>query len=578
MQHIYDPDLLVPMRDGVKLSTDVFRPVEGKVPTLLMRLPYGKIKAHEAAGTGMLPSTFNFLAAGFAVVVQDTRGNFQSEGVFTPKVNEPTDGYDTIDWIVQQPWSDGTVGTFAASYPGMVQWAAASEAHPALKATVPVFAAMEWYKGLWYSAGGAMSLSLVNWWHGLMYMMESVRELAAGQGDPAEMGALIDYMNAGNSTYSVTPTGDNPVFRPGRWLDDILAHPDFDTFWQEQDLTGAIPRMTAPPLCTAGWYDHFIGSSVNDYVRFRAEAATEEARNGARLLIGPWDHFHYDGRYPDRDFGPAANAAVIDFAGQHTRHYDRYLSGNASANANDARVRIFVMGIDEWRDEQDWPLPDTRYVDYYLSGDGTANTSAGAGTLTTELPETNLRDTLLYDPARPVPTKGGPLIPDGFGFTGPVDQREVSQRDDILCFVGPVLDRDVEVTGFVRATLFVSSSAVDTDFTAKLIDVFPDGRAINLCDGIIRTRYRESLSTPKMMEPGEIYEVEVDMAVTSNVFRAGHRIRVDISSSNFPRYDRNSNTGGFIAHEALEDMVPALNTVYRGPKHPSRIKLPLIER
>lgn len=578
MQHVYEPGTLIPMRDGVRLSTDVFRPSTGKAPTLMMRLPYGKIKAHEAAGSGLLPSTFHFLAAGYAVIVQDTRGNFESEGVFKPKLNEAEDGRDTIDWIVNQPWSDGTVGTFGASYPGMTQWAAASEAIPALKATVPSLAAMEWYKGLWYSPGGAMSLSVVNWWHAIMYMFESMREMANGEGDPSEAVELGAFLTSGLAANRYTPVGDNPVFRPGRWLEDIIAHPNLDDFWQKQDLTPAISQMTAPPLSIAGWYDLFISSSVRDYVRFRAQAATDEARHGARLLIGPWEHLSYSGRFPDRDFGPTANAAGIDLPGRHIRHYDRWLRGDATADANDARVRIFVMGIDQWRDEQDFPLPDTRYVEYFLGSEGPANGSAGDGTLTSECPGANRRDTFLYDPSRPVPTTGGAVVPDGFGFVGPVDQRKIDGRDDILCFVTAVLDSDVEVTGFVQLKLFVSSSAVDTDFTAKLVDVFPDGRAINLCDGILRMRYREGLSAPKMMEPGQIYEIEIEVGVTSNVFRTGHRIRLDISSSNFPRYDRNSNTGGFIAHEAEKDMITAINTVHHGPLHSSRIILPIIER
>jgi putative CocE/NonD family hydrolase len=411
-----------------------------------------------------------------------------------------------------------------------------------------------------------------------MYVVEAQRELAAGRGDMAELVALGEFIGAGIPAHNFTPVAENPVFRPGKWIDEVFAHPDYDEFWQKQDFRAAIPQMTAPPLCIAGWYDLFVNGGVKDYVKFRAGAGTEEAREGARLLIGPWDHMNSAGRYPDRDFGLTASAAICDLTGQHVRHFDRWLRGDVSANADDARVRIFVMGIDQWRDEQDWPLPDTRYVEYFIGGEGPANTSAGAGTLTPEAPGDDRRDTLLYDPARPVPTAGGSLLPDGFGYIGPVDQRRIDGREDILCFATPVLDQNVEITGFVKMKLYVSSSAVDTDFTAKLVDVFPDGRAINLCDGIIRMRYREDLSAPKLMEPGQIYEAEIDMAVTSNVFLAGHRIRVDISSSNFPRYDRNSNTGGFIVHEAEKDMIVAVNTVHHGPRHPSRLILPIIER
>jgi putative CocE/NonD family hydrolase len=578
MQCIYEPDTLIPLSDGVNLSANVWRPAEGRVPTLLVRLPYGKDVLPVTGSGSLIVSLMAFVRAGYAVVVQDVRGAYLSEGVFKAKVNERTDGRETIEWIARQPWSDGTVGTYGPSYLGMVQWAAASEAPAALKAIAPAVAAMNWHEGLWYSPGGAMSLAILNMWHAAMYMSEARRELAAGQGDMAELTALGGFLGAGLAAHNFTPVAENPVFRSGRWLDDILAHPDYDDFWRQQDLTAAIPQMTTPPLCVAGWFDLFVNSSVKDYVKFRAGAGTEQAREGARLLIGPWDHLSTTGRYPDRDFGPNGSDAVVDLSAQHVRHFDRWLRGDPQANANDPRVKIFVMGIDQWRDEQDWPLPDTQYVEYFIGGTGPANTSAGAGILTLEAARDNRRDTLLYDPARPVPTTGGSHLPDGFGFVGPVDQRRIDGRDDILCFATPVLDRDVEVTGFVRMKLFISSSVVDTDFTAKLVDVFPDGRAINLCDGIIRMRYREGLSTPKMMQPGRIYEAEIDMEVTSNVFLAGHRIRVDISSSNFPRYDRNSNTGGFIAREAESDMVPALNTVHHGPDHPSRLILPIIAR
>ena len=579
MQFIYEPDTLITMSDGVKLCANVWRPAKGKAPTLLVRLPYGKDAIPVLSGDGaLIPSLTAFLRAGYAIVMQDARGTFMSEGKFAAKVDDAVDGRETVEWITRQPWSDGTVGGYGMSYFGMSQWASASEAPSALKAIVPTVAAMNWYDGLWYSPGGAMSLSVLNHWHALMYLFEAQREIAAGRGDVAELVELAQLLNADMLAQNATPPGLNPAFRRGRWLDGILAHPAYDDFWQEQDLIPAIPHMTVAPLCIGGWFDLFINSSVTDFVKYRTGAATEEARENARLLIGPWDHVSATGRYPDRDFGPSANAMSANLTGQHIRHFDRWLRGDTAANADDPRVRIFVMGIDQWRNEEDWPLPDTRYADYFLGGTGPANTSSGKGVLTLAEPKEDRRDNFLFDPARPVPTTGGAHLPVGHGFVGPVDQRRVDGRDDILCFATPVLENDVEVVGFVRIKLFVSSSAVDTDFTVKLVDVFPDGRAINLCDGILRMRYREGLSTPKMMTPGQIYDAEIDMGVTANVFRAGHRIRVDISSSNFPRYDRNSNTGGFIAEEAEKDMIVAVNTVCHGPSFESRLILPVIER
>jgi putative CocE/NonD family hydrolase len=335
-----------------------------------------------------------------------------------------------------------------------------------------------------------------------------------------------------------------------------------------------VASVTVPVLNTAGWYDLYVAESVADYVRVRTQGGSEVAREQSRLIIGPWDHGNLTGQYPDRYFGLLAAA---DLSESHVGFFDQSLRGLAPATAA-PRVRIFVMGIDQWRDEQDWPLPDTRYVEHYLNSAGSANTRDGDGTLQTDAPTAAAQDELHYDPCDPVATAGGALLPSLPGLVGPVDQRVVDHRNDVLCYTGPVLTEPVEVTGFVELKVFVSSTAVDTDITAKLVDVFPDGKAINLCDGILRLRYRNDLSRPELMTPGEVYEVTVLMSVTSNVFLPGHRIRLDISGSNFPHYDRNSNTGGVISSEALEDMVVADNTVHHGGAYPSRLILPTIER
>jgi putative CocE/NonD family hydrolase len=274
-----------------------------------------------------------------------------------------------------------------------------------------------------------------------------------------------------------------------------------------------------------------------------------------------------------------ADAVTADVTGEHQRFFDRWLRGQADALAGSAPVRIFVMGIDQWRDEQDWPLPGTSYEAYHLHGSGRANTAEGDGELRAEPPDGEHADVYLYDPLRPVPTLGGRVMaPSTANAAGPVDQRRVEARDDVLCFSTPVLDHPVEVTGHVSLTLFVSSSAVDTDFTGKLVDVFPDGRAIFLTDGILRTRYRKSLAEPEPLTPGQVYEVTVDLSVTSNVFLPGHRIRLEISSSNFPRFDRNTNTGGAVTEDGPADVQVAVNRVFHGPAHPSRLVLPIIDR
>lgn len=303
------------------------------------------------------------------------------------------------------------------------------------------------------------------------------------------------------------------------------------------------------------------------------------ARTGQRLIIGPWSHSGTGifGYYPGRDFGPTAGAAAAMLTDDYVAFFDRWLRGRTDALDGRAPVRLFVMGVDEWREEQDWPLPDTTYIEYYLDGDGPANTAAGAGRLATATPASPATDTYLYDPRRPVPSLGGLTALSG-EVDGPADQRPVHNRDDVLVFTTDVLDEPLEVTGPVSATLCVSSSAVDTDFTAKLVDIHPDGRAIILCEGIQRMRYRESLSEPRLMTPGEVYRVKIDMIATSNVFLPGHRVAIEISSSSFPRYDRNPNTGGIVAHALESDMVVAVNHVHRGALRPSSVTLPVIKR
>jgi putative CocE/NonD family hydrolase len=575
MKHVYEPDVPMTTRDGVTLRADVWRPLEGTAPTLLMRVPYGRRQTGMYGAPTGGPSVMAFVNAGYAVVLQDVRGTFASDGVFEPKVNETADGLDTIAWIAEQNWSDGTVGTFGVSYQAMTQWAVAVGGAPALKAIAPFFAASNWYSGLLYSPGGALSLSLVNLWRALMYTFEEQRALQRGETtDPSAMmrlgGALLDPLALNDAT----PVADHPLLARGGWGADWLAHPDHDEYWAAQDWSRSIPSVTVPALVIGGWYDLKVHATVADFVRMRTQAGSEQAREKTRLVIGPWHHEARTGQFQDRYFGPLA---AVDLSEAHVAFYDEHLRGRPAASPP-PRVRIFVMGVDQWRDEQDWPLPDTRYVDHYLHSGGAANTRDGDGTLELDAPTTAASDGFRYDPRDPVPTAGGALLPTVPGLVGPVDQRAVDGRNDVLCYTGPVLTEPVEATGFVELKVFVSSTAVDTDITAKLIDVFPDGRALNLCDGILRLRYRNDLARPELMTPGEVYEVTVPMGVTSNVFLPGHRIRLDISSSNFPRYDRNSNTGGAIATEALEDMLVADNTVHHGETRPSRLVLPIIER
>jgi putative CocE/NonD family hydrolase len=577
VQHLYEIDVRIPVRDGVVLAANVWRPLEGTAPTLLVRLPYSK--DNEIPLGDYYPNVSTLLEAGYAVVMQDCRGTFRSEGEFVPHAADRTDGEDTIAWIADQPWSDGTMGMYGPSYLGMVQWEAAVTKPPALKAIAPCFTSLDKYGAPWYSTGGALSLSCVTWWCAMMYTFDAQRSLGQGVGTIDRLMELGQAMLYPAPLNDVLPTAEVPVLATcGKWWSEWMAHATHDEYWDAVDLRPDLPRVEVPALHIGGWYDLYIGQTVRDFAAARQQAGTDQARAEQRLIIGPWDHLTTTGVYPDRSFGPMAASGMLRLTHLQIKFFDRWVRGDTTALVDIAPVKIFVMGIDQWRDEQNWPLPDTRWTDYHLASSGHANTANGDGVLTTAPASNAERDTYLYDPRRPVPTAGGACLPMTPGFGGPVDQRAVAGRDDVLCYTTPVLTEPVEVTGPISVTLFVSSSAVDTDFTAKLVDVFPDGKAINLCDGILRARYRNGLDHQELMEPGTVYEITVDMTATANVFLPGHRIRLDISSSNFPRYDRNTNTGGVIAEESEDRMIPAINHIHHGPDYPSRLVLPIIDR
>jgi putative CocE/NonD family hydrolase len=321
-----------------------------------------------------------------------------------------------------------------------------------------------------------------------------------------------------------------------------------------------------------------LWSTFQNYMGMKQRGGTEEARRNQRLIIGPWTHMNFSGSFPERDFGSGGSSAAIDLPGIHLRWFGRWLKGVDNGIDHEPPVMIFVMGIDEWRNEADWPIPDTQYHPYYLHSSGGANTLHGDGTLSTEPPGDEPSDVYLYNPLRPVPTVGGQVILPGGNAMGPRDQRAVELRDDVLVYSTPVLEQAVEVTGPIELRLFVSSSAPDTDFTGKLVDVYPDGRAMILTEGILRARYYNSFTEPKLLEPDTIYELRLNLWATANVFLPGHRIRLEVSSSNFPRFDRNSNTGGVIASETREQYQSASNRIFHDTAHPSHLILPIIER
>jgi len=543
-------DVRVPMRDGVELSANVYRPVqEGPWPAILMRTPYGN------GGPGNEGGHY-YAARGYAVVMQDTRGRFESDGAFLPFAHEAEDGYDTAEWIAAQPWCNGRIGTTGASYLGITQWLPAPLANPHVVSMFPMIASGTMYEDMYL--GGAFQLALYGGWVTLVTVPEG--EDASAYDWPTLFRGLP------------LATWDQGVGREIPQLRDWLAHPDYGEHWHTSTVSGQYGQIEAVAHNLGGWYDIFAAGTVRNFAEVSRHGRTRAIRAGQRLLMGPWAHgISKDGRVGDMEFGAHA---FVDIRQLESRWLDYTLKGLDTGVADDPPVRLFVMGENAWRDEREWPLARTRYTKFYLHSEGSANTLDGDGSLSREAPGDESPDAFTYDPGDPVPTTGGNNL---VGVpAGPRDQREVEAREDVLVYSSAVLEQAVELTGPIQLVLYAASSARDTDFTAKLVDVHPTGYAQNLADGIVRARYRESRSEPTLIRPNGIYRYEIDVGVTSNLFHAGHRIRLEISSSNFPRFDRNPNTGHPFGRDDL--LAPAHQRVFHDAARPSHALLPVIPR
>ena len=573
-----DFNVPVRMRDGATLYADVFRPdAAGRFPALITRTPYDKTSPANRTGTlDVVRAAMN----GYAAVVQDVRGRYASDGDFYTFVNEINDGYDSIEWLASQPWCTGKVGTFGISYVGATQWLAAKSKPPSLAAIAPGFTAHDYHEG-WTWQGGAFELGFnLSWAIGALSSANWGKisaQLGLGADDLSKLIAAKDSLCGG---FSHLPLSDMPHLKDGLapYYYDWIAHPEYDDYWKNVCIQESHSDIAIPAFNVGGWYDIFLGGTISNYTGMRANGASHAARSGQRLLIGPWIHsgapLNVSGEY---NFGTRSAAAAIDLAGAFLRYYDHHLKGEDNGVADEKPVRIFVMGVNEWRYEDAWPLERAQPTPYYLHSGGRANTLNGDGALTPEAPADEPTDSYLYNPANPVPTSGGGLCCDpAFMAPGAYDQRPIETRPDVLVYSTPPMERDTEVTGPISVTLYASTSARDTDFTAKLVDVEPCGYARNLTDGIIRARYRTPRQPAAFVNPGDVYEYAIDLWATANVFKKGHRIRLEISSSNFPRFDRNMNTGEPIGSDSA--FLPALQTIHHSAAHPSHITLPIVPR
>jgi hypothetical protein len=567
-------DVPVPMRDNLALLADIYLPDgDGPVPALLQRTPYNKAAT---SPTHVMFDIRRAVRAGYAVVVQDVRGRYASPGDFEPFANESNDGYDTVEWVAAQPWCDGQVAMFGNSYVGATQWLAVIARPPHLAAIAPTVTAADYHEG-WTYQGGAFELGFSGTWAAALALAQLARAADWRADDPGVQRQL-DALDGLDGALWTLPLDELAVVAGLPAYRDWLAHPDLDAYWRCWRIADHYPALDLPVFQTGGWYDIFLGGTLHTFAGMRAAAATPAARAAQRLTIGPWTHFlPFDNKVGEWNFGQRAAAGTLDWDGLLLRWFDWVLKGAANGAGDDPPVRLFVMGENRWRTEQEWPLHRAVPTAYYLRGGGQANSLRGDGWLSPVPPAAEPCDTYVYNPRDPVPTRGGGLCCSLVHTPGGVfDQRPVEERADVLVYSTPPLDRAVEVTGPVTVTLYAATSATDTDWTAKLVDVHPNGYAQNLTDGIIRARYRHGPETPQPLTPGAVERYTIDLWATCNVFMPGHRIRLEISSSNFPRFDRNPNTGRAAASES--DVQPAFQTVFHDAERPSHVTLPLVPR
>jgi putative CocE/NonD family hydrolase len=552
------------MRDGVTLRADIYRPkADGQFPVILQRTPYDKRNSADFA--------FRAAENGFVAIVQDVRGRYTSDGDWYTFKHESDDGYDTVEWAAALPYSNGKVGMWGGSYVGATQMLAAIAHPPHLAGICPVVTASNYHDGWTYQRGAFEQWFNESWTSGLA---QDTLNRTVVKNTNAVLGApklpLTDYPLFNFADPSAVPVSTASL---APYFLDWLAHPSYDEYWKQLAIEEHYADINVPVLHIAAWYDIFQGGSLRNYAGIKTHGGSEAARRGQHLLVTIGGHAGTGRKIGDVDFGPAA----AEFnENDLTLKWYQYLFQGAQNEFSGKPVKIFVMGANQWREEEDWPLARAQSTKYFLHFAKSANSLRGDGSLSMAAPRSEPADHYVYDPSNPAPTIGGPLCCDGEHLApGPRDQRPVEARDDVLIYTTAAFSQDTEVTGPVSLELFAQSSAVDTDFEAKLVDVAPGGFAQNLTEGIIRARYRSSQEKPELMSPGQVYKFNIDLWSTSNVFLKGHALRLEISSSNFPRFDRNMNTGETQA--TARRYVSATNAIFHDAEHPSALILPMVK-
>ncbi len=579
-----DPTHMVPMRDGVRLATDLYFPVgtDTPLPVVQIRTPYGKLPHRREASAARY-----FASHGFAVAVQDMRGRYQSEGEYFVSRADREDGYDMVSWLAEQPWSNGRIGTYGCSYLGENQMQLAATRNPHHAAALPQAAGGSYrYFGVIFGGVTELAASL-GWFRGagskVFYRippgtpreaMLQVEEMINPGPNPGELDfqaawrtlPYIDMLKA-----SGAPPTDFEAF---------VSHEPGDPWWDRIGYVQPDDRFDVPALHVNSWYDLGVGETLKLFNLLSDNAESDRARDNQFAIISPTDHCTSEIATSrtvvgERDLGDAR----LDYWTIYLDWFDHWLRDDADADFDMPRLQYYLMGANEWRTAGSWPVEGTEFRPMYLHSGGSANTRAGDGRLSWEAPdEEQPADTFTYDPDDPVPTIGGPVCCTGTADApaGGFDQSAVEDRHDVLVYTSEPLDEGLEVTGPIELVLYVSSDARDTDIVGKLVDVHPDGRAINVQEGILRARYREGYGRKVWMEPGEVYELRIDLQATANYFGAGHRIRLEITSSSFPRWERNLNTGGRNHDETEWEL--ARNSVHHAPMSASRLIVPIVTR
>jgi uncharacterized protein len=560
------------MRDGTVLRADVYRPrTSDPVPVILMRTQYGKSGAQ--AGARYQPPDW-FASHCYLVVIQDVRGQGTSGGTFSEFTHDMEDGYDSVEWAASLHGSNGKVGMYGSSYVGATQWLAATTAPPHLATIVPANTASDYYDG-WTYEGGEFRLAFVQPWAiGLATSAAQNRndqatavELKAAAADPTRWMDFRPFKDLP----PMQP--QNPVVAP--WYFDWIRHSTRDDFWRQFSIRDRYPSVKVPVLDVEGWYDAFLAGGTENFAGMVAHGGTEFARDNQRLVIGPWDHVNWGRSDSDpapllKDIGPVGDSPINDLM---LTWFDRFLKGEKNDVAGKPRVDYFVMGANTWKSATSWPLPQTNWTTFYLSGSG--GIADRKGQLVSTAPSAQPPDTYTYDPAFPVPSLGGHSCCGArSGPQGPYDQSPVEQRSDVLVYSTTPLEHDTEVTGPVNVRLWAQSTSADTDFTAKLTVVKPDGRVINLNSGILRTSFRDSLSDPTPTTPDRPYEYQIHVWPTSYEFRTGDRIRLEISSSDYPEFAPNPNSGAPFGMDGATRT--AVQTILHDREHQSAVTLPVI--